>query len=120
MLQLRTSIRDTKLNRRFSSAGAHAVSSVERCGPLNLILSVRQAADHVTRDVFPKRREHSNLNDTFVKLSAVAQSNRPLATGSSSTQTGGRTNSNIRSMRLLSEVNFAELGYGRMAADAVS
>lgn len=62
-------------------------------------LKITQEPDIVTRDVFPERREHPNLNDQFVRLSAM----QSMSTRKSSAII--LSNSHVRTTRLLSEVS---------------
>lgn len=67
-------------------------------------LNVEQAPDIVTRDAFPERKQHPNLVDQFVSLSALAHVSRS-STSTLSSSIGVRSNSHVRSARLLSEVS---------------
>lgn len=57
----------------------------------------------VTQDVYPARKEHENLKDSFVRVSTLAQSSRQSAMVPNTTYGAPRT-SNTRPARLLSEL----------------
>ncbi|KAH8659259.1 hypothetical protein BGZ60DRAFT_544304 [Tricladium varicosporioides] len=60
--------------------------------------AVSQNPEIVTRDVFPQRKKHPNLADTFVQLASLTTN----ATNSSSVT--AHTDSNLRSSRIMSEM----------------
>jgi hypothetical protein len=62
----------------------------------------------VTRDVFPKRKEHPNLHDRFVELAALARATSSGAVGSNAAASSivPRPKSYLRTPRLLSEVGW--------------
>ena len=59
--------------------------------------------DIVTQDVYPARKEHENLKDSFVKVSSLAQSGRQ-STPAPNSASGAPKSSGTRSARLLSEL----------------
>ena len=58
----------------------------------------RATPDIVTRDIYPKIKQHPNIKDSFVQVSVVAHAERPSRAAAPS------TTSNTRSGRLLSEL----------------
>ena len=62
-------------------------------------LSKKATPDVVTRDVYPQRKQHPNLDDTFIALSDL-----PTSAKGSALAPGDRANAKMRTGRLLAEV----------------
>jgi hypothetical protein len=60
------------------------------------------APETVNRDVFPMRRQHPALEDTFVHLPAMAKSSQNVGTNTIASNDSFK--SNMRSTRLLTEI----------------
>lgn len=73
------------------------------------VLGLMTDPDIVTRNVFPERRQHPNLSDAFIDLPILSVSNV-----APSLIPGGKSNTNVRTARLLTEVrNMASASHPR-------
>lgn len=68
--------------------------------------SSHAAADVVTQDVFPSRKQHPNLGNSFVSISDASRMPSEKAASSEPAQ---RSNANIRPARLLAEIRNVSL-----------
>jgi hypothetical protein len=66
----------------------------------------------VTSDIFPQRKEHPNVNDQFVQLSAMA-GNGPSGANQGSGAVNTHSDSNLRTSRILVEVGIHPGGLSR-------
>lgn len=88
-----------------------------RSASLPFIKAVHKATPEiVTRDVFPKRKEHPNLHDRFVELSSLARATSSSVVGSNAAASSiaPQSKSYLRTPRLLSEVGWDSYLAGNM------
>ncbi len=71
-----------------------------------LAASSRATADIVTQDIFPGRKQHPNLSDSFVSISDAS---RMPSQKAASSEPGQRSNANVRPARLLAEIRNVSL-----------
>jgi len=75
----------------------------------SFIQAARKATPEiVTRDIFPDRKEHPNLQDRFVELAALARttSSNAVRSNAATSSVAPLSNSYLRTPRLLSEVGY--------------